>query len=116
VLLAEFPDLPTRKVFVPRYGLTLTPWDNWAGNTNPDWWRSYNNVKHERNTHFQEATLQNALNALGALLILTYIYYNRSIGAAVPLGISPKETTQHLVPESTLIRLPQEYYYDTLAI
>ena len=75
-LLPAFSDLPKAQVFVPRYGLTLTPWDNWAGPDNPDWWRSYNNVKHARDAHFQEATLKNALNALGALLIVTYIHYS----------------------------------------
>jgi hypothetical protein len=73
VLLGTLADLPKTKVFVPRYGLSFRPWDNWGRPTNPptnpDWWGSYNKVKHERDAHFPEATLKNALNALGALLI-----------------------------------------------
>src|SRR5687768_10449624 len=39
VLTRVFPDLPSKEVFVPRYGLRFTPWDNWAGPNNPFWWR-----------------------------------------------------------------------------
>jgi hypothetical protein len=112
ILLTAFPTLPTMQVVVPRYGLTLTPWANWAGPDNPDWWRSYNNVKHERDAHFQEATLTNALNAMGALLLLTYIYYSHSLAPAGIPRLSAKDTTRELQPESTLIRLPESFYYD----
>ena len=97
------------KVFVPRYGLTLKPWANWARSKNPDWWKSYNNVKHQRDKHFKEATLQNALNSLGALLLLTYHHYSYETPAGtVPLP--PKDVTDQLQPESTLLRLPDGYY------
>src|SRR6267154_2595595 len=65
VLSAELPEIITTQIFIPRYGLTLTPWDNWAQGNNPLWWRSYNKVKHERDAYFDQATLKNALNALG---------------------------------------------------
>ena len=116
VLMAAFPDLPTIKVFVPRYGLSLTPWDSWAGSDNPHWWCSYNNVKHERDAHFQEATLQNALNALGALLIVTYLHYSHSLAAAGAPRLDPKDTTRELHPESTLLRLPEDHYYSNLIV
>jgi hypothetical protein len=111
VLLATFPLLPTMQVFVPRYGLTLTPWDSWTSLDNPLWWRSYNNVKHERDLHFQEATLKNALNALGGLLILTFLHYSYSLAPAGGARLGPKDTTRELQPESTLLRLPEDYYY-----
>src|SRR6266496_4619152 len=71
----QIVDVTTVKVLVPRYGMDFTPWENWAAGKSLDWWRSYNHVKHKRNERFHEATLQNALNTLGALLILNYIYY-----------------------------------------
>lgn len=111
VLLGSLADLPTTEVFVPRYGLTFKPWENWAGRNNPDWWRSYNNVKHERDAHFREATLTNALNALGALLILTYHHYSYSLAPAGAPRLAPKDTTQALKPESTLLQLRDDYYY-----
>jgi len=110
------PNLPTMKVYVPRYGLTLTPWLNWSGQNNPDWWRSYNNVKHERDQHFQEATLHNALNALGALLILTFHHYKYSLSQNAAVPLSAKDTTRHLQPDPVLFRLPEDHYYGNLIV
>ena len=114
VLLRALPDLPTSQVLIPRYGLTLTPWEEWSGADNPLWWRRYNNVKHERDLHFGEATLKHALNALGALLLVTFHHYTRALanGGAPPL--SYKYTNLLLQPGSTLLRLPEDYYYDTV--
>jgi len=116
ILTAGFTDLVTKEVFVPRYGLTLTPWYNWSGRTNPDWWKSYNNVKHQRDTHFQEATLHHALNALGALLIVTYFYYSYSLSGVTGQRLAAKDTTRELEPQSTLLRLAPDHYYDTLIV
>lgn len=116
VLLPAFPDLPTTQVFVPRYGLSFAPWSNWAGANNPDWWRSYNKVKHERDSYFHEATLKNALNALGALLIITFHLYAHTLATNPQTVLAPKDTTRELQPESTLIRLDDSYYYDNLIV
>jgi hypothetical protein len=45
------------EISIERYGMTYKPWINWKGNKNPDWWKSYNNVKHQRNKYFNEANL-----------------------------------------------------------
>lgn len=111
VLTAALADITTTHVSVPRYGLSVTPWDNWTGANNPIWWCSYNNVKHQRDAHFHEATLKNALNALGALLILVYHHYSYSLALTPGQPLGPKETTQRLEPESTLLRLQGDYYY-----
>jgi hypothetical protein len=99
VLVPAIPDLVETEVFVPRYGLSFKPWLNWAGTQNPVWWRSYNNVKHERDAHFNEATLKNSLNALGALLLLTFHYYSRRLAPQAGQVLEPKDTTKesHLV-------------------
>lgn len=36
----------------------------------PDWWGTYNGVKHEYYDHLQEATLDRVINSLGGLLLL----------------------------------------------
>jgi hypothetical protein len=110
------PNLHSANVFVPRYGLTLTPWDNWNGQANPLWWSSYNNVKHQRDLHFQEATLKNALNALGALLLLTFHHYSYALAPNPATPLAPKDATQQLQPESTLLRLPEDCYYAHLIV
>lgn len=115
-LLIEFPEFPQSEVFVPRYGLSLKPWSNWAENRNPDWWKSYNNVKHRRNEHFHEATLKNSLNALGALLILTVHYYSLLLADRPDQKLSLKETNLKLEPQSSLLRLDSHFYYDSLYV
>lgn len=68
---AHLPHLGARKVTVPRFGLTLQPWENWLSETEGQiWWASYNSVKHARHTSFHEATLKNALNAVAGLYLL----------------------------------------------
>ena len=113
---AHLPSIPAMQVFIPRYGMKLTPWENWAVGNNPDWWRSYNNVKHERNQHFDEATLKNALNALGGLLILNFHFYRFVLAGSVENLLQPKDTTRGLKPDSTLLRLPDHYYDSYLMI
>jgi hypothetical protein len=115
-LLPAIVELPDMEVFVPRYGLSFRPWSNWAGQQNPLWWRSYNKVKHERDVHFNQATLKNALNALGALLILTFHYYARKLAAQPNEVLAPKDTMMQLDPQSTLLRLHANYYYDKLVV
>lgn len=111
VLLTVFQNLPATRVLIPRYGLDLRPWENWASPNNPLWWRSYNKVKHERDAHFSEATLKNALNALGALLILTFHHYSYALAPVGSPPLSAKDTTRQLQPESTLLRFDDDYYY-----
>jgi len=118
ILLAELPDLPTMEIFITRYGLSFKPWENWSQssvNSNPIWWNSYNKVKHQRDIHFDKATLKNALNALGALLILIYYYYSYEL-ANNEERLDPKETMRQLEPESTLLKLPENYYHGHLLI
>jgi hypothetical protein len=111
VLRSTFPELPEVRIQIPRYGLSFSPWENWAGNRNPDWWRSYNNVKHERNTYFNEATLKNALNAVGGLLILVHRYYRAELSGTAGQLLDKKDTSYKLSPESSLIRLPDDFYH-----
>ena len=64
------------EINVPRFGLSFTPWHDWSSSVNPAWWRSYNNVKHERNVNFQQANLKNTLEAMCALLAMLLYYYD----------------------------------------
>jgi hypothetical protein len=75
VIKTHIPFIGTSIVTIPRYGLELMPWSNWQSDKTPDWWRAYNKVKHERNTHFKKANLKNVLNAMSGLLLLIVHYY-----------------------------------------
>ena len=70
-------DLISEEILIDRFSMRMKPWINWAnhGSLNPDWWRSYNKVKHERNLNYPAANLKNTINAVGALLIVLIYYY-----------------------------------------
>jgi len=86
VLTNSLPKISGLKVLMPIYGLELTPWSNWKDNKNPNWWQSYNNVKHQRSLHFSEANLKNVLNAVSGLYILLLYLYKDD---AVKLELKP---------------------------
>jgi hypothetical protein len=71
-----YPKIPQFTVTLPRFGLTLHPWDEWnKSNGIPFWWTGYNKVKHNRDSHYDRANLQNVLNAVAGLLaVVLYLY------------------------------------------
>ncbi len=75
---AALPNVERFKLSLPKYGLALRPWQNWSSKPrkSPYWWKSYNNVKHQRHTHYKEANLKNALNALGGLYVMVLYLYS----------------------------------------
>lgn len=106
------------KVYIPRYNVELAPWESWAKDKNPDWWHSYNKVKHERNQHFNKATLGNALNALAGLLVLNYAYCRFEITKTKPTfryQHYKASVTRHMVPDSTFMRFRRDFYDDPFA-
>jgi hypothetical protein len=76
----RYLNFPETEVQMPRYGLTLTPWSEWKKDDTPIWWTSYNKVKHHRDSHFERASLKNALNAFsGLFVLLLYLYQDELI-------------------------------------
>jgi hypothetical protein len=64
---------------VQRYGLDISPWDNWQDNKTPFWWRDYNMVKHYRDEHYNLANLKNTIASLaGLFLAVLYFYKNEA--------------------------------------
>lgn len=75
LILAHYPNFPKIRIQIPRLESDIVPWDAWNSDNNPDWWRNYNKVKHDRGKHFEEANLKNSLYALGGLFaVLLYFY------------------------------------------
>ena len=113
ILDASFPKIKALNVFINRYGLTLTPWDNWKNNNSPDWWRSYNKVKHERNNYFQEANLKNALNAVAGLYLLLLHLHEKEMEEA-KLKPCPKlfGLDDKLIKHTTITEAGLIHYYD----
>lgn len=75
ILNQKLPKIGDMKILIPRYGCTLTPWQNWKTNKNPNWWSDHNAVKHQRDINFQKANLKNTLNSIAGLFCLLLYYY-----------------------------------------
>jgi hypothetical protein len=69
IITGKYPRFIDYKVHVPRFKLEFQPWLAWTSTAAPDWWsKGFNKIKHERDQHFREANLGNALLATTALL------------------------------------------------
>lgn len=79
-ILPAYPDIPKHTVSMDRFGMNVTPWENWSAGKSPDRWSSYNTVKHNRGRNFQEANLENTFRSVAGLFILL-IYHLRRMGA-----------------------------------
>lgn len=71
----RFSDFIGFEVTVPRYGLSLHPWIDWSASSPPIWWQHHNKVKHQRDQHFDKATVKNCVNAVAGLFVaVLYLY------------------------------------------
>lgn len=75
VITSAIPEFADSLISLPRYGLELSPWSNWNNNQSPLWWKSHNEVKHQRNEHFPKANIKNVLNSMAGLFILILYFY-----------------------------------------
>lgn len=85
-IVAHYPQIVEARANLPKFGLSLNPWEQWGQGKSPVWWKAYTNVKHHRHTHFSEANLQNALNATAALFLLLLFFYRHEADNA---GLTP---------------------------
>ena len=81
--------ITTEEVLVRRYNLACKPWDSWAHGKNPAWWRSYNNVKHQRDIYYHEANLENCVHAISGLFVIVLYAHKaeKSTGLLEPCPI-----------------------------
>lgn len=101
-ILAVYPQLVASEVSLPKFGLALTPWEQWGKDRNPIWWKAYNEVKHQRHTHFPSANLKNALNAVAALFALLLFFYDAEAAQG------------RLTPDPSLFRMGAPFHVDQL--
>jgi hypothetical protein len=89
VLISRFPHFQKCKVDIPRYKLRIDPWENWTLDTRPDWWsKGYNKLKHERSENFSNASLKNALSAVGAQFLAVLHYHQHMHNESVSVDFS----------------------------
>ncbi len=76
IVLAKFPEIEQSQVRIAKYHLKSTPWCGWS-QSSPSWWKSYNNVKHDRLKNYKEGNLGNVLMAVSGLgVLMQYISEN----------------------------------------
>jgi hypothetical protein len=97
IIKKAFPQFCQMKVLMPRYELTLEPWKNWRSNRTPNWWNYYNRVKHERDKYFNQANLENTLNAITGLYVTLLHFYLE------------EANTGMLIPSPRLFRIEKQY-------
>lgn len=108
------PEIAIAQVHLPKFGLSLNPWEQWSQQRNPLWWKAYNNVKHERHVHFSEASLKHSLNAVSGLLVVLLYFYREEgqNGGLVPdpkvfrAGMPFVIERQFYDPYATIYQLP----------
>ena len=76
----RYPGIARFRVSMPRFGLTLHPWEEWEETDGvPLWWTAYNKIKHHRDSDYEKASLKNALNAVAALFVVVlYLYRDKA--------------------------------------
>jgi hypothetical protein len=114
-IMQNLPAVADEKVFVRRYGLELDPWSNWRAGSSPDWWKSYNHVKHHRALKYSEGNLKNALNAVAALMVAVVHFYRHELSPASPL-MDIRDLMEALSPDSRLFFLADDRYPDFLRL
>jgi hypothetical protein len=110
-LLGFYPDIYDLEIIIPRFGLNYKPLINWKNNRNCDWWTSYNDVKHQRNTKYENANIKNVINAIGSLYIINLYYYNSLQEQNRNATVKMEETTLELRPRPSLIRINRLDFY-----
>jgi hypothetical protein len=89
VINAHYPKLVEMYVKIRRADLNLQPWKGWVKDKSPGWWGlGYNKIKHDRTNHFDQANLGNALQAVGALLIVILHYHNFVSGKEISVDFN----------------------------
>lgn len=67
-----------RKLDGSMSSLEMIPFESFQLGNSPEWYVSYNNVKHNRDSKFENASLENCMNAVAAILVLLYSQFGAS--------------------------------------
>jgi len=110
IVIEHVPGLVTEKVFIPRFGMEFEPWSNWKSKKSPDWWNSYNKVKHHRAQNFKESNLWHTLNSVAALMAAIVYFYRREFSTNDRLP-DFQDMLDILFPKSELFYLDSKRYH-----
>lgn len=122
IIKAKLPELILEEVNINFSFLNVKPWESWTKGKTPKWWTNHNKVKHERSKYYNEANLDNVVNAIGALFICVNYYYKIIFSNRLPEEkkekvITFKEVTNLLKSDVNFIRFSSsDYYIDYLRV
>ena len=112
IVKSYLPNLIQEVVYLPKYGMHSQPWINWnEDDNNPLWWKANNSIKHDRLNYFNNATLKNAYNSVGGLLICVNYLYKLQKEQSIGSSQSWTEITSTLQPFSSLFQMEEDYYH-----
>lgn len=104
---SKYPNFTQHETMIPLYGLECKPWDGWNATISPDWWsKGYNQIKHQRDMHFDQANLENAIYAVCGLLTGLLYFYEAKYN-----GISNIQLESFQMPK---LLSPKDYSNDSL--
>lgn len=75
IIKNKFPKLETTKVTIEKFGIEILPWKEFNEDKTPIWWKSYNNIKHDRIINYNEANQKNVIYSIAGLLVLSLYLY-----------------------------------------
>lgn len=108
-IVKAYPDIPDFEILLPRFGLTLKPWDEWRKPDGvPLWWTAYNKIKHQRDSQYARANLKNALNSVAGLFVMAlHLYRNQAqAGKLAPAPELFRVDEQHI---GAIVHLGHEF-------
>jgi hypothetical protein len=84
LVTTKFPNFAQLRIEMPAHDLDFQPWQLWDSGANPRWWKSYNDVKHERHKYYRDANLGNVLESAAGLLVLLIYFHQPEIYSKNP--------------------------------
>ena len=107
-------NLFSEDVHLHKYELTIKPFEDWTNAKCPNWWTSYNNVKHNLTTNYHQGNLRNCVSAIAGLFLISLEYYCHDLivdeeGEKHEFYF-PKEYLSLVLSEKKLLRLSNEFY------
>ncbi len=65
----------------------VAPFETWGKVENPDWWRAFTKVKHDRSVYLEQATLGSTIMAYGAVFITLTFFHEAFLKETAPIEV-----------------------------
>jgi hypothetical protein len=78
IIQRDYPKIVDVEVKTNNEEISIKPWAKWNKNMSPNWWKEYNDIKHDRNINYQKANMINAISSVSALLVILLYYYHKA--------------------------------------